>query len=181
LRPEERLLDFREEDLRPPILRRLEAAFLPPRFRDDFLAPDDFRAPLDRLRALLLRPPLLRPEDPDRDLFLPLFRLLDFLAAAMGVLRVGGFARTDSKIRAQHRGHHQILHAHTFGRHATHQRITRVSPCRIIQSCLLSRPADAHCSRIAAGGSSIGSSVSLNVPQCDATITRRRFSCRLSS
>ena len=97
-----RLLDFREEDLRPPLLRRLEAAFLPPRFRDDFLAPADFRAPLDRLRALLLRPPLLRPEDPDRDLFLPLFRLLDFLAAAMGVLRVGGFARTDSKIRAQH-------------------------------------------------------------------------------
>jgi hypothetical protein len=97
-----RLLDFRADDLRPPLLRRLEAAFLPPRFRDDFLAPADFR-PLDRLRALLLRPPLFRPEDPDRDLFLLLFRLLDFLAAAMAVLRVEGFARTDSKIRAQHR------------------------------------------------------------------------------
>jgi hypothetical protein len=107
LRPE-RLLDFREDDLRPPLLR-LDAAFLLPRFRDDFLAPEDFRAVLDRLRALLLRPPLLRPEDPDRDLFLPLFRLLDFLAAAMGMLRVGGFARTDSKIRAQHFGHPQIL------------------------------------------------------------------------
>jgi hypothetical protein len=33
----------------------------------------------------------LRPEDPDRDLFLPLLDLLDFLAAAMGRLRVGGF------------------------------------------------------------------------------------------
>ncbi len=106
--PDLRPLDFREEDLRPPVLR-LDDAFLPPRFREDFLAPEDFRAPPDRLRALLLRPPLLRPEDPDRDLFLPLFRLLDFLAAAMGVLRVGGFARTDSKIRAQHFGHHQKL------------------------------------------------------------------------
>jgi hypothetical protein len=99
-----RPLDFRAEDLRPPLLRRLDAAFLAPRFRDDFLAPDDFLVPLDRLRALLLRPPLFRPEDPDRDRFLPLFRLLDFLAAAMGMLRVGGFARTDSKIRAQHCG-----------------------------------------------------------------------------
>ncbi len=91
MRPEERLLDFRDEALRPPLLRP-EAAFLPPRFRDDVLAPEDFLAPLDRLRALLLRPPLLRPEVPDRDLFLPLFRPLDFLAAAMGMLRVGGFA-----------------------------------------------------------------------------------------
>jgi hypothetical protein len=45
----------------------------------------------------------LRPEDPDRDLFLPLFDLLDFLAAAMEGLRVGGFVATDSKIRAQQR------------------------------------------------------------------------------
>ena len=110
LRPEERLLDFRDEDLRPPLLR-LDAAFLPPRFRDDFLALD-FRALLGRLRALLLRPPLLRPEDPDRDLFLPLFRPLDFLAAAMGMLRVGGFVRTDSKIRAQHLWHPQVTVAH---------------------------------------------------------------------
>jgi hypothetical protein len=48
-----------------------------------------------------LRRPLLRPEDLDRDLFLPPLRLLDFLAAAIGMLRVGGFVRTDSKIRAQ--------------------------------------------------------------------------------
>ena len=81
--------------LRAPPLRldfledlRLEA-FRAPR-RDDFLALD-LRAParflLERFRA----PPLLRPEDPDRDLFLPLLDLLDFLAAAMGRLRVGGF------------------------------------------------------------------------------------------
>jgi hypothetical protein len=80
LRPEERLLDFRDEDLRPLLLR-------PPR-RDDFL-PDDFRALpprllVDRFRAPPLRPPLLRPEDPDRDRFLPPLRLLDFLAAAIG-------------------------------------------------------------------------------------------------
>jgi hypothetical protein len=70
---------------------------------------EDLRAPRrDALRALPVRfvarflaPPRLRPEDPDRDRFLPLFERLDFLAAAMGMLRVGGFARTDSKIRAQ--------------------------------------------------------------------------------
>ena len=70
-----------------PLLFRLAEDFRAPR-RDDFL-PLDLRALLarfllDRFRA----PPLLRPEDPDRDLFL---RLLDFLAAAMGMLRVGGF------------------------------------------------------------------------------------------
>ena len=72
------LEDLRLEDFRAPR-------------RDDFLALD-LRAPparflLERFRA----PPLLRPEDPDRDLFLPLLDLLDFLAAAMGRLRVGGF------------------------------------------------------------------------------------------
>ena len=41
--------------------------------------------------ARFFAPPRLRPEDPDRDLFLPLFERLDFLAAAMGMLRVGGF------------------------------------------------------------------------------------------
>ncbi|MFN2635538.1 MAG: hypothetical protein ABR585_00720, partial [Gemmatimonadaceae bacterium] len=97
LREEERLLDLREEDFREDDLRRL---------RDDFLPPDDFRAlrerpPLDRRREpplrpplllllLRFRPPLLRPEDPDRDLFLPPLEL-DFLAAAIGKLRVGGF------------------------------------------------------------------------------------------
>jgi hypothetical protein len=86
LRAEERLLDFRDEDFRPPLLR--PADFLPPRRRDDFLPPDDFRALparllVDRFRAPPLRLPLLRPEDPDRDRFLPPLRL-DFLAAAMG-------------------------------------------------------------------------------------------------
>ena len=88
-------LDFRAEDLRPPPLRAL--LFRPPPLRrdEDFRAPplrDDLRPPpvlrlLERLRA----PPLLRPEDPDRDLFLPLLERLDFLAAAIGKLRVGGF------------------------------------------------------------------------------------------
>ena len=99
--------------MRPPLFRR-EDDLRP----DDFLPPDDLRALLERfllepflppplrappllLRALLLRPPLLRPEDPDRDLFLR--ELLDFLAAAIGMLRVGGFGGTDSKIRAQQR------------------------------------------------------------------------------
>jgi len=83
------LLDFRAEALRPPLLRLAED-FRPLRRRDDFLAlalralPARFL--LERFRA----PPLLRPEDPDRDLFLPPLEL-DFLAAAMGKLRVGGF------------------------------------------------------------------------------------------
>jgi hypothetical protein len=78
-----------EEDFRPALLR-LEDAFLPPFRRDDFLVLEDLRAP-DRFRPVTLRPPLLRPEDLDRDLFLPPLRLLDFLAAAIGKLRVGGF------------------------------------------------------------------------------------------
>jgi hypothetical protein len=118
---EERLLelDFRDDDFLPPLLRR-EVDLRPPRL-DDLRPPDDLREllelfllldrflpPLLRpppllLRALLLRPPLLRPEDPDRDLFLPPRELLDFLAAAIGMLRVGGFVGTDSKIRAQQR------------------------------------------------------------------------------
>jgi hypothetical protein len=93
LRPEDRLLDPRDDDLRPPPLRP-EDDFLPP--RDDFLPPlEDLRAPPERLpdrfRPPPLRPPLLRPEDPDRDRFLPPPRLLDFLAAAIRKLRVGGF------------------------------------------------------------------------------------------
>ena len=83
LRPEERLLDFLEADLRPPLLRVED--FLPPlRRRDDFLAED--------LRALAARflPPLLRPEGRDRDFCRPPLRRLDFLAAAIGKLRVGG-------------------------------------------------------------------------------------------
>lgn len=92
------LLDFFAEALRPPLLRRDEDFR-----RDDFLALD-LRALLARFRVeRFFAPPLLRPEDPDRDLFLPLFDLLDFLAAAMEGLRVGGFVATDSKIRAQQR------------------------------------------------------------------------------
>jgi hypothetical protein len=82
----ERLLFLREEDLRPALLR-LEEDFLPLLRRDDFLAEDLRALPerrlLDRFRPTALRPLLLRPEDPDRDRFLPLF-LLDFLAAAIG-------------------------------------------------------------------------------------------------
>jgi hypothetical protein len=93
LRPEERLLDPRDEDFLPPLLR-LEDDFLPP--RADFLAPpEDLRAPPERLddrfRPPPLRPLLLRPDPPDRDRFLPPPRLLDFLAAAIRKLRVGGF------------------------------------------------------------------------------------------
>ena len=73
-----RPLDFRAEDFRAP----------PFRLADD-LRRDDLRAlpPLERFLA----PARLRPEDPDRDLFLPPLERLDFLAAAMGKLRVGGF------------------------------------------------------------------------------------------
>ena len=83
------MLDLRAEDLRP--LFRLAVDF-----RVALRALLELR-PVDRFLA----PPRLRPDDPDRDLFLPLFERLDFLAAAMGKLRVRGFARTDSKIRAQ--------------------------------------------------------------------------------
>jgi hypothetical protein len=81
LRPEER---FRAEDLRP-LLLRLAEDFRPPR-RGALRALLELR-PLDRFLA----PPRLRPDDPDRDLFLALFERLDFLAAAMGKLRVRGF------------------------------------------------------------------------------------------
>jgi hypothetical protein len=60
----------------------------------DFRAPrrDDLRALAElRFVARFFAPPRFRPEDPDRDRFLPLFERLDFLAAAIGMLRVGGF------------------------------------------------------------------------------------------
>jgi hypothetical protein len=76
-----RALDFRDEDLRPPLLRPAED-LRPPRRRDDFLPLDDLRALPARLLVERLRAPL-RPEDPDRDRFLPPLRL-DFLAAAIG-------------------------------------------------------------------------------------------------
>src|SRR3990170_7055763 len=99
LRPDEE--DFRE-DLRPPPFL---ADDLRPAFRADDFLPDDLRAPplrleLERFRAppfrpplllrALLRPPLFRPDDPDRELFRRR-ELLDFLAAAIGKLHVGGF------------------------------------------------------------------------------------------
>lgn len=77
------LLDFRAEALRPPLLRAEDFR------RDDFLALDLRELPARFLVERFRAPPLLRPEDPDRDLFLPFD--LDFLAAAMGMLRVGGF------------------------------------------------------------------------------------------
>ena len=76
LRPEVRLLDLRDEDLRA-LLLRLAEDFRPPAPRRD-----DFRAP-----------PRLRPEDPDRDRFLLPLERLDFLAAAMGKLRERGFVK----------------------------------------------------------------------------------------
>ncbi len=79
-----RLLDFRD-DLRAALLRA--PLFRPEDFRaprrDDFLALDLRELPARLLVERFLAPPLLRPEDPDRDLFLPLLDLLDFLAAAM--------------------------------------------------------------------------------------------------
>ena len=75
----------RREDFRPLLLlRALELL----RAREVFL-PEDLRPLLrpapPRLREL---PPLLRPDDPDRERFLPPLELLDFLAAAIAKLRV---------------------------------------------------------------------------------------------
>jgi hypothetical protein len=93
---EDRRLDLREEDLRPLLLRPLLLRVLLLRRDDDFRPPpfrrEDFRAlppprPVERFRA----PPDFRPEDPDRDRFLPPLERLDFLAAAIGKLRVARF------------------------------------------------------------------------------------------
>ena len=93
---EERRLDLREEDLRPllfrpllfrPALLRREDDLRPAPFRrEDFLALPPPRA-AERLRA----PPDFRPDDPDRERFLPPLERLDFLAAAIGKLRVARF------------------------------------------------------------------------------------------
>ena len=151
--------DFREEDLRPPLLRRAEDFR-----RDDFLPPD-LRALLARFLLVRFRaPPLLRPEDPDRDLFLaPL--ALDFLAAAMGKLRVGGFVERIARFaRNKARKDSTVLRSLSVALPRDQSR-TRVSPCRMIQRSLLSEPDAFHSLRMRAGGSSIGSSVSLKVPQ----------------
>ena len=122
LRPEERLLAFRA-DLRPPLLR----------FAEDFLAPrrGDLRALLE-LRALdrFLAPPRLRPEDPDRDLFLPLFERLDFLAAAMGMLRVRGFVERIARF-----AHNKAATVHIRRERRAHSR------ARIIRFCASRRVA----------------------------------------
>jgi len=66
LRPEVRLLDLRDEELRALLLRLAEDSRAPPPRRDDFRAPSR-----------------LSPDNPDRDRFLPPLERLDFLAAAM--------------------------------------------------------------------------------------------------
>jgi hypothetical protein len=76
------LLAFREERLRPLLLRALEL-FLP-RLREDF------RPPLLRLLLRLRELPLLRPDDAERERFLPPLERLDFLAAAIAKLHSRG-------------------------------------------------------------------------------------------
>ena len=91
--------------------------------RDDFLALDLRELPARFLLERFLAPPLLRPEDPDRDLFLPLLDLLDFLAAAMGRLRVGGFVERIARF------------AHNNARtHSTTPHRYRVAPAQLSQS-----------------------------------------------
>jgi hypothetical protein len=143
-RPDDPLLERREDDFLPPLFRPDDDDLrppLPPR-REDDLRPDDPRAlperPPERLRPdddddlrppVERRPPLLRPEDPDRDLFLPPLELLDFLAAAIGMLRDGGFvepiARTAHKNATITRSSvHQLSVRCRFSSNI------RVSPCR---------------------------------------------------
>jgi len=80
---DEPLLDLREDRLRPLLLRALEL-FLP-RLREDF-RPPLLRLLLPRLREL----PLLRPDEAERERFLPPLERLDFLAAAIAKLHSKG-------------------------------------------------------------------------------------------
>ena len=139
---------------------------------------EDFRA----LRLVVrFEPPRLRPEDPDRDRFLPLFDRLDFLAAAMERLRVGGFVERIARF-AHNKAARLYIRCRPISRPARcDYQILRVSPCRMIQRSLAASPAVCHCSRILAGGSSIGSSVSLNVPQWAAVTMRRLPFCAIAS
>ena len=158
-----------------PVLLRLAEDFRPLRRRGDLRA-------LAELRLVArFEPPRLRPEDPDRDRFLPLFDRLDFLAAAMGRLRVGGFVERIA--RFAHNKAVRLCNAMQarIGTARCYYQIVRVSPCRMIQRSLALSPAARHCSRIRAGGSSIGSSVSLNVPQWAAVIIRRLSFCAVAS
>jgi hypothetical protein len=97
--------------LRPVALRRLDDLRAPPlRLAEDLRPPrrDDLRAAALRF----LPPPRLRPEDPDRDRFLPPLDRLDFLAAAMGKLRERGFVERIARFahnntaRLSHRCNH---------------------------------------------------------------------------
>lgn len=138
--PDFRALDFRAVDLRPPDFRAL-----------DFRAAD-FRAPD-------LRAPDLRPRDPlvERELlFFPRELLRDDFLAAMPVLRVGGFGRRISKIRAQCRA------PRSCGCQTTRK---YDSPGRRITQFLASSPAAFQAVRSSRGGSSTGSSVRTKVPQ----------------
>ena len=127
-----------------------------------------FRAEL--LRPLRLRPPLLR-DDPDRELFRRR-ELLDFLAAAIKKLRVGGFVERIARFAHNNAAQHRLTAQQILNR-TIHHVIVRVSPCRITHKSSSGRPAFRQLSRMRAGGSSIGSSVSLNVPQCAPTNTSR--------
>jgi hypothetical protein len=175
-------VDFLDEDFRPPPLR---ADFLPPRLAV-FLPPrEELRDAPERLRLERFlppaRPPLLRPEDPDRDLFLPPLRLLDFLAAAMGKLREGEFVEPIARFAHNSGGRLGGTAAATRRCRESYYRMLRVSPWRNIHSCSSFRPSARHTSRIFCGGSFMGSSVSLNVPQWAAATTIGLPVCARSS
>jgi len=99
----ERLLDFREEDLRAPLRRE-----------DDFLAPrrDDLRALPELRLERFLAPPLFRPEDLDRVFLLPPFERLDLLAAAIGKLRVAGFVERIARFAHKHSNQRRVCRQH---------------------------------------------------------------------
>ncbi len=151
LRPE----DFRADVFRADVLRDEE------RFRAVDFRPPDFRAldlrPLD-LRALDLRAPerelLFFAREPPRD---------DFLAA-MPVLRVGGFGEWISKIRAQCR---------SVRASERHEGDENDSPGRRITQFSAGSPDVCQAYFNLLGGSSTGSSVNTNVPQCDGINTHR--------
>jgi hypothetical protein len=109
------------------------------------------------------------------------FRPTGFLGCSHGKAPCRRVRRTDSKIRAQQSCETPYpMRAHIAPARLNYP-IVRVSPCCMIQRSLASRPAARHCSRIFAGGSSIGSSVSLNVPQWAAVIIRRLSLCAVDS
>lgn len=151
-----RALDLRRED---PPLERFEAPrrVLLLRALELFLAREDLRAllrpaPPRRLREL---PPLLRPADAER--FLPPLDRLDFLAAAIAKLHCTR-VRVPRVARFAH-------NTYTLVAGRCFQPSARVSPCFIIHKSSTFRPAASQSRCIRAGGSSIGSSVSLKVPQ----------------